>query len=113
MALRLVMWKSGISKSERLVTSFIWAMATAMEQTYEIYRIVSVRRAEPPSGAEGSDWHRYVIAQGSSTITGYRRGSLKTVTTVVEEFVAKLNERRLNNRGRVHLPMTPRKKAPN
>jgi len=77
------------------------------------YEIVSVRRADPPSGAEVSDWHRYVITQGSNTINGYRQGNLKAVTTAVEEIVAQLNERRLNKRGRVHLVMTPQKKAQN
>ena len=74
------------------------------------YEIVSVRRSEPPSGAEGSAWHRYVITRGTNTINGHRQGSLKAVTTAVEEIVAQLNERRLSNRGRVHLVMTSKKK---
>ena len=77
------------------------------------YEIVSVRRAEPPPGAEGSDWHRYVIAQGTNTINGCRQGNLKAVTWAVEEIVAQLNERRLGKRGRVHLVMTPKKKPQN
>jgi len=75
------------------------------------YEIQSVRRAEPPSGAEGPDWHRYVITQGSNTINGCRQGDLKVVTEAVEEIVAQLNERRLHSRGRVQLVMTPQKKA--
>ena len=70
------------------------------------YEIVSVQRGEPPAGAEGSDWHNYVIAQGANTIQGCRQGSLKLVTGAVEEIVAQLNERRLGKRGRVHLVMT-------
>ena len=58
------------------------------------YEIVSVRRAEPPLGAEDSNWQHYVIAfEGSNSIHGYRQGNLKTVTRAVEEIVAKLNER--------------------
>ncbi len=65
--------------------------SSAMAQAYEI---VSVRRAEPPTGTEGSNWYRYVIAfEGSDTIHGYQQGSLKAVTMAVEEIVAQLNER--------------------
>jgi hypothetical protein len=82
----------------------------ALEQPYEI---VSVRRAKPPPGTEGSNWHRYVIAfEGTSTIHGYRQGNLRAVTTAVEEIVAHLNERHLgplDEPGRVHLVL--KKKA--
>ena len=75
-----------------------------MEQPYEI---VSVRRAKPPPGAEGSNWHRYVIAfEGTNTIHGCRQGGLNAVTRAVEEIVARVNERRLeelSNPGRVDL----------
>ena len=60
----------------------------------QLYEIVSVRRVEPPLGAEGSNWQHYVIAyEGSNSIHGYRKGNLKAVTRAVEETVAKLNER--------------------
>ncbi len=76
----------------------------ALEQPYEI---VSVRRAEPPPGVEGSNWHQYVIAfEGSNTIHGYQPGGLKAVTRAVEEIVAQLNERQLGHLSkprRVHL----------
>ncbi len=65
-----------------------------MDQPYEI---VSVRRAKPPSGAEGSNWHRYVIEfEGTNTIHGCRQGGLKAVTRAVEEMVAQMNNRLLN-----------------
>ncbi len=82
----------------------------ALEQPYEV---VSVRRAKPPPGAEGSNWHRYVIAfKGTNTIHGCRQGGLKAVTRAVEEIVAQLNERHsrhLTKPGRVNL-VWPRKK---
>jgi hypothetical protein len=85
--------------------------SSSMGQPYEI---VSVRRAEPPPGAEGSDWHRYVIAfEGTDTIRGCRQGQLKTVTSAVEEIVAQLNERQSGKRGRVHLVWPPKKKPHN
>ncbi len=77
----------------------------AVEQPYEI---VSVRRAQPPPGGKGSNWHRYVIAfEGTNIIHGCRHGSLKAVTRAVEEIVAKLNERHNSGHStkphRVHL----------
>ncbi len=82
--------------------------SSSMGQTYEI---VSVRRAEPPPGAEGSDWHRYVIAfEGTDTMRGCRQGQLKAVTRAVEEIVAQLNERQSGKRGRVHLVWPPKEK---
>jgi hypothetical protein len=83
------------------------------EETSEVrqtYEMVSVRRAEPPPGAEGSNWHRYVIAfGGSKTIQGCRQGNLSVVTGAVEEIVAQLNERHRGKHGRVHLVPRPKK----
>ena len=74
-----------------------------MGQSYEV---VSVRRAKRPPGGKGSYWYRYVIAfEGTNTIHGCRQGGLKAVTRAVEEIVAQLNERHLNNRGRVELAL--------
>ncbi len=76
------------------------------------YQIVSVRRAKPPPGAEGSYWYRYVIAfEGTNPIHGCRQGGLNAVTRAVEEIVAQLNERHLGNRGRVNLVWPPKKKT--
>ncbi len=86
------------------------AESPAIEYPYEI---VSVRRAEPPPGADGSDWHRYVITQGINTINGCRQGNLEAVTEAVQEIVAQLNERRLHKRGHVHLVTTPKRKTHN
>ena len=77
------------------------------------YEIASVRRAEAPPGADGSDWHRYVITQGINTINGCRQGTLEAVTEAVKEIVVQLNGRRLNSRGRVQLVIAPQKKAHN
>ncbi len=82
-------------------------MTDESSATAQAYKIVSVRRAEPPTGTEGSNWYRYVIAfEGTNTIHGCRQGGLKAVTSEVEEIVAQLNERHLGHlsRGRrVHL----------
>ena len=72
----------------------------------QIYEIVSIQPAEPPSGGKGSNWFRYVIAlEGKNTITGYRQGGLKAVTSGLVEMIAQLNERHWNKRGRTdHVP---------
>ncbi len=86
--------------------------SSALGQPYEI---VSVQRAEPPPGAEGRYWYRYVIAfEGTDNIHGCRQGGLKAVTRAVEEIVAQLNERQLahvSKPRRVHLVLNkkPRK----
>jgi hypothetical protein len=77
----------------------------------QYYEIVSIQPAEPPPDGTGSNWYRYVIElEGSNTITGYRQGSLKAVTSGLVEMIAQLNERQWNKRGRVNLVMTPEKK---
>ncbi len=86
--------------------------SSALGQPYEI---VSIQRAEPPPGAEGPYWYRYVIAfEGTDNIHGCRQGGVKTVTRAVEEIVAQLNERQLahvSKPRRVHLVLKkkPRK----
>jgi hypothetical protein len=71
------------------------------------YLLVSVLAAPAPSGAAGSSWHRYEIRQGFNRIVGYRQGAAESVTTAVEALVVQLNERRIHQRGRVHLALGP------
>ena len=67
----------------------------------QFYEIVSIQRAESPHGAESSVWHGYVIAfAGTKTVHGCRQGSLKDVTTAVEELVEQLNERHWKKRNK-------------
>lgn len=66
----------------------------------KFYEISSIQRTEPPPGGEGSNWYRYVIAfEGTDTIHGCRQGSLKAVTSAVEEIIVQLNERHSKKRG--------------
>jgi len=71
------------------------------------YLLVSVRATPAPAGTTGSSWHRYEIRQGFNSIVGYRQGAPESVTTAVEALVVQLNERRLYQRGRVHLALAP------
>ncbi len=88
--------------------------SSAMGQPYEL---VSVRRAEPPPGADGSYWYRYVIAfEGTNNIHGCRQGGLKAVTRAVEELVVQLNERQLahvSKPRRVHLVLNKKTRKAN
>jgi len=85
-------------------------MTDESSATGQPYEVVSVRRAETPPGAEGCNWHQYVIAfEGSNPIHGYQQGNLRAVTRAVEEIVAQLNERHSGKRGRVNLVPTPKK----
>ena len=76
----------------------------------DAFQIVSVLPTKAPPDTKGSDWHCYVIAQGTNTIRGYRQGNLGIVTDAVEEIVTQLNDRRIGKRGRVHLVMPTWKK---
>ena len=71
-------------------------LSNVMKPTYEV---VSIERAEPPPGAEGANWYKYVIASDdTNTIHGCRQGSLKAVTSAVETIVSQLNERHAKKR---------------
>ncbi len=85
-------------------------MTEESSEVRQSYELVSVRRAEPPPGTEGSNWHSYVIAfEGTNSIQGCRQGNLSVVTEAVEEIVAQLNERHRGKHGRVHLVPRPKK----
>jgi hypothetical protein len=61
----------------------------------EPFKLKSIRKKQSPAGAEGIDWHCYVITQGDNTIAGHRQGRTRTVTLAIEEIVLHLNERRV------------------
>ena len=76
----------------------------------ECYEIESVSPTDPPQGMEGTDWHCYIIVQGTNKIRGYRQGKPRAVKAAVEEIVLQLNERRGGKRGRVHVQLPSAKK---
>jgi hypothetical protein len=57
------------------------------------YRVVSVQKIDAPEGMAGTNWHRYVIARGTSLIKGLRTGTLRSVTAHAENYVEVLNDR--------------------
>ncbi len=70
----------------------------------KLYEIVSIIETKSPLGADGSNWHRYEIAHGTNTISGYKQGSLDKVTKEIEENVVLLNERQFGKRAQVTTP---------
>lgn len=65
------------------------------------FEIKSIQRSEPPVGAEGSVWCRYVLKQGDNIIRGYRPGPLKTVRGEIKALVKQLNDRRSSNKSQM------------
>lgn len=61
------------------------------------FKVDSISRATAPPGAEGV-WHRYVISQGTNTITGIRAGTHDEVTLLLQDMIERLNERRAGKR---------------
>ncbi len=79
----------------------------------EPFKLKLIRKEQPPAGAEGIDWHRYVITQGDNTIVGHRQGSTSSVTLAVEEIVLHLNERRVGTDTRAYVSTHPYRKNRN
>jgi hypothetical protein len=44
------------------------------------YEVASVEKTDMPTGGQGIDWYRYVLASGKARITGFHRGTLEEVT---------------------------------
>jgi hypothetical protein len=56
------------------------------------FRVESIVQAAAPDGSDGI-WHRYVISQGTNSITGLRAGTHAEVASLLDEMVDRLNER--------------------
>ena len=57
------------------------------------FKVTSVKKIDPPSGASGERWYQYVIGRGESAIKGKRAGTMKSVKRHAEEFADNLNRR--------------------
>lgn len=57
------------------------------------YKIECIEETVPPNGMSSGKWYRYVIGEFGNKITGFKEGSLKSVTEYVEAFTENLNER--------------------
>ena len=74
------------------------------------YKLISIKPTAPPAGARGRYWYHYEITQGARIIHGYRQGSLKTVTILVEGYITLLNDRQIGKCGNAHLRPNTKKK---
>ena len=57
------------------------------------FEIERIEKCQTPKGMAGENWYQYIVGQQDSKITGYKSGTLKSVTEHVEEFIAGLNDR--------------------
>ena len=57
------------------------------------FNIESIEKSEPPKDMPGNNWYRYIVRQKARKITGFKTGTLKSVTKHVEIFTEGLNER--------------------
>lgn len=66
------------SEDERPVSKFI---------------IECIEKSDSPKEMTGDYWYRYIVRQNQRIITGFKSGTLKSVTEHVESFTEGLNER--------------------
>jgi hypothetical protein len=70
-----------------------------MAATSEDARVVSrfiiecIEKSDSPKDMNGDYWYRYIVRQNKRIITGFKAGTLKSVTEHVESFTEGLNER--------------------
>lgn len=55
--------------------------------------IECIEKSDPPKDMTGDYWYRYVVRQNKRKITGFKAGTLESVTEHVEIFTEGLNER--------------------
>ena len=73
-------------------------MASTVSTVWKIpFKVDLIAETAAPEGSQGP-WHRYIISQGSNTITGARAGTHAEVRVQLDEMVDRLNDRRLGNR---------------
>jgi hypothetical protein len=57
------------------------------------FRVARVEKTSAPDGGKTSDWYRYVLDNGRSTITGLRQGPLKEVSAYAARCAEQINAR--------------------
>lgn len=57
------------------------------------FEVVSVEKVDTPGGAQGGDWHRYVMASGPAQIMGYHRGTPEEVADYAASCAENFNLR--------------------
>jgi len=64
-----------------------------IDMTEAQYMVKTVEKTNTPDGCDGSDWCRYVLERGGSTLVGQRRGTVKQVTQYAESLANDVNSR--------------------
>ena len=85
------------------------SVASQMGLQIQQYKVTSCEKAEPPTGAEGKNWYRYVVDNGRSQITAYCQGTKKQVNAHTSDFVEKLNARLSSTRSPYWAPARSKK----
>ncbi len=88
------------------------SVAKSAVSSTSLFSVVSVEKTTAPSGAEGDNWYKYIVARENSEIVGSMQGSLQQVTSYANEFVDNLNTRTSNPKGRSTWAPTPSQKTP-
>ncbi len=57
------------------------------------FSMAAVEEVEAPAGSAGGVWHRYVIDNGKSSITGYRQGTREQVARYARDLAENINAR--------------------
>jgi len=57
------------------------------------YGVVEIEKADLPSGGSNGTCYRYVVANTVSSVTGYRQGTKKEVSSYVSTLITDLNIR--------------------
>lgn len=66
------------------------------EWSESAFIIECIEKSDPPKDMTGNDWYRYIVRQNKRKITGFKTGTLKSVTEHVESFTEGLNERSIS-----------------
>jgi hypothetical protein len=57
------------------------------------YGMLEIEKADLPSGGSNGRCYKYVVANSVSTVTGYRQGTKKEVSSYVSTLITDLNIR--------------------
>jgi len=70
-------------------------MAITVEDEWRKSRFIieCIEKSDPPKDMTGDYWYRYTVKQNKRKITGFKSGTLVSVTEHVESFTEGLNER--------------------
>ena len=66
------------------------------EWSESLFIIECIEKSDPPKNMAGNNWYRYIVRQNKRKITGFKTGTLKSVTEHVESFTEGLNERTIS-----------------